>query len=75
MGIVMTSDRVDVVRCENCKYYEVKDFWSNLWANDCKIPIRTASDVPMCHRWGDECKTSPNGYCHLGERREDDDER
>ena len=60
-----TSDRVNVIRCRDCKYFEVKDHWADFG----KVPI-LVSDVPTCHKWGDgECKTSPDGYCFLGERR------
>lgn len=56
----------ELVRCRDCKYFEVKD----LWADFGKVPI-LVSDVPTCHKWGEgECKTSPDGYCFLGERRE-----
>ena len=54
-----------VVRCKDCKYFEVKD----LWADFGKVPI-LVSDVPTCHRWEGECKTSPDGYCFLGEWRD-----
>ena len=58
-------DMVHVVRCRDCKYFEVKDCWADFG----KVPI-LVSDVPTCHKWGDgECKTSPDGYCFLGERR------
>ena len=65
-NVEYTSDRVNVVRCRDCKYFEVKDFWADFG----KVPI-LVSDVPTCHKWGDgECKTSPDGYCFLGERRD-----
>jgi hypothetical protein len=63
---IPSVDAVLVVRCKDCKYYEIKD----LWANFGSVPI-LVSDVPTCHKWGDgECKTSPDGYCFLGERRD-----
>ena len=68
LQFVYVSDRVEVIRCRDCKHYEVKDHWADFG----KMPI-LVSDVPTCHKWGDgECKTSPDGYCFLGERRDAD---
>lgn len=62
-------DAAPVVRCRDCKHYEIKDHWAYFK----NVPVLAASDVPTCHRWGDgECKTSPDGYCFLGERLDDD---
>ena len=60
-------DAAPVVRCRDCKHYEIKDLWGYFK----NMPILAASDVPTCHKWGDgECKTSPDGYCFLGEWRD-----
>ena len=59
------SDRINVVRCRDCKYFEVMDWWGDL--NGFPIPILATSDCPTCTKWGDGCKTDPNGYCFLGE--------
>jgi len=65
LQFVYVSDMVNVVRCRDCKYYEVKDIWADFG----RVPI-LVSDVQTCHKWGDgACKTSPDGYCFLGERR------
>lgn len=48
LQIVYTSDTVNVVRCKDCKHYEVKDHWLDFG----KVPV-LVSDVPTCHRWGD----------------------
>lgn len=66
LQFVYTSDVVNVVRCKDCKYYEVKDYFFE------DTPILAASDVPTCHKWSEGCVTNPNGYCHLGERRDGD---
>lgn len=63
-----TIDAVEVVRCRDCKHYEVKDHWVNFGG----VPILAASDVPTCHKWSDGCMTKPDGYCFMGERRDDD---
>ncbi len=60
-------DLVNVVRCRVCKHFKVKDFWADFG----KVPI-LVSDVPTCLRWEGECKTSPDGYCFLGERKDDE---
>lgn len=66
LQFVYVSEMVSVVRCRDCKYFEVKDCWADFG----KVPI-LVSDVPTCHKWGDgECKTSPDGYCFLGEWRD-----
>ena len=70
-NVTRTSDRVEVIRCRDCRYFEVKDIWENFYADSIEVPILAASDVPVCHRWGDECMTNPDGYCFLGERREE----
>ena len=47
-------------------YFEIKDFWGELNG----IPVLGASDQPTCTKWGGgDCKTSPDGYCFLAERR------
>ena len=59
----------ELVLCKNCKYYEVKDYWGNFGG----VPILGASNMPTCHKWGNgDCMTDPNGYCFLGERRDED---
>lgn len=56
----------ELVRCEDCIYFEIKDFWGEFNG----IPVLGASDQPTCTKWGDgACKTSPDGYCFLAERR------
>ena len=65
--IAPAVDAVPVVRCKDCKHYEVKDHWGNFGG----VPILAASDVPTCHKWSDGCMTKPDGYCFMGERRND----
>lgn len=65
-NVEYTSGRVNVVRCRDCKHYEVKDCWADFDG----VPILVASDVPTCHKWSGGCVTNSNGYCYLGERRE-----
>lgn len=61
-------DAVQVVRCRDCRFFKVKELWSDFWGNSERIPI-LIDHVPTCHRWDGEHKTSLDGYCFLGERR------
>lgn len=55
-----------VVRCKDCKHYSVEDHYGNFHGYE----ILAASDVPTCHRWGnDAVMVKPDGYCFLGEER------
>ena len=54
---ITPADVVEVVRCKDCKHY--------------------VAEVKYCDKWGDmfnhweECEyVDPNGYCHMGERKE-----
>lgn len=57
-----------VIRCRDCRHFSVKDHWGKING----VPILGASDVPTCDAWANtECMVDPDGYCFLGERRED----
>ena len=58
---VDNPDLVNVVRCNDCKYYE-----SDVWAKVNGIPLIVAHQI--CKRWGDGCKTDENGFCFMGEK-------
>ena len=60
---VYLSD-IEIVRCMDCKYFETDHF-----ENVNGIPLIVAHEI--CMRWGDGCKTSPDGYCFMGERKEE----
>ena len=53
----------ELVRCKDCKHFEY-----NSVARVSGIPLIVAHEI--CNRWGDGCKTSENGFCFLGERKE-----
>ena len=55
-----TVGAVSVVRCKDCKYFEL-NHWDGL--------IITAHEI--CNKWADGCKTNKDGYCFLGERKTD----
>ena len=56
------------VACRDCVHFAVKDYWTELHG----FPILGASHQPTCTKWGEgDCKTSPDGWCFLGEARDD----
>lgn len=58
----------ELVKCKNCKHYEVTDVWVEFQ----KTPILGASDQPTCRMWGEgDCKTDPDGWCFLGEAKDE----
>ena len=61
---VQSVDGVEVVRCKDCIYFEL-DHWANVNGQ----PLIVAHEI--CAAWGDGCKTKPDGYCNMGERKED----
>ena len=46
--------------CKDCKYFEYDSV-----AKVDGIPLIVGHEI--CHKWGDGCKTSENGYCFLYE--------
>lgn len=66
--LTLLKELEPVVRCKDCKYYAyaVEDHYVNFHGYE----ILAASDVPTCHRWGnDAVMVKPDGYCFLGEGR------
>lgn len=53
-----------VVRCKECKYFHYNKAY-----NIQGFPIMGNS---VCDKWANGCRTDENGYCFLGERREDE---
>lgn len=56
-NVVKTSDRIDVVRCRDCEYYEGKD-----------APV-----LFPCKLNGSGAAANPDWYCADGKRKEDKD--
>ena len=53
-----------VTHCKDCRFFGVQDWWSGgQW------PVLMANQVPTCFKWGNGCKTDPNGYCHFGKKK------
>lgn len=59
-----TVDAEPVVRCKNCKYF----LYDKLYMVG-GLPLMGNF---VCEKWGNGCSTDENGYCFLGERREDE---
>ena len=62
--IERVDGRIEVVRCKDCKYFELDHF-----ENYGGVAIIMAHEI--CNRWGNGCRTDSNGYCHLGEKKEE----
>lgn len=57
------AEWVNVVRCKDCKHFELDKPYIIQG-----IPVLGHE---CCNAWGDGCKTDPDGYCFLAERREE----
>ena len=57
-----------IVRCKECRHFE-KDVWAAVGG----VPLIVAHE--MCMKWGQGCRTSPDGFCFMAERKEDADEQ
>lgn len=57
-----TVDAVEVVRCKDCKYFHYNKIYDIQG-----FPIMGNS---VCDKWANGCRTDENGYCFLGERKE-----
>ena len=60
-----TVDAEPVVRCKDCKYF----LYDKLYMVE-GLPLMGNL---VCEKWGNGCRTDENGYCFMGERREDAD--
>lgn len=58
----------DLIRCRDCRHFKL-----NVWADVGGISLIVAHE--MCERWGGGCKTSPDGFCFMAERKEETDEQ
>lgn len=59
----LTHDVVQVVRCKNCKYFHYNKVYD--------IQGFSIMGNSVCDKWANGCRTDENGYCFLGERKED----
>ena len=63
-NVTRTSDRVDVVRCRDCKYY-ARDYLAKSGEPDRRY------NPSICIRGQYGVRRSPDYFCADGERRED----
>ena len=56
---LIEGERATIVRCKNCQFFE-----TDAWARVNGIPLIVAHNI--CKKWGDGCKTNPDGYCFMG---------
>lgn len=56
-----------VVRCKDCKHFHLNVFGDEIGIG--KPYDRLIVGHEMCDAWGDGCKTAPEGFCFLGEKR------
>ena len=61
---IMSEGRPDIY-CKDCKFFKVQDWW----VEDGAMKFIGANQVPTCTKWANGCKTNPDGYCHLAERK------
>lgn len=57
-----------IIRCRDCRHFK-----TDVWADYGGFPLIVAHE--MCMKWGGGCKTSPDGFCFMAERKEDADEQ
>ena len=56
-----TIDATPVVRCKDCKWFAYS------------APYRETPVLMMnlvCYKWGRGCRTDPDGFCFMGERKD-----
>ena len=64
-NVNVVLEKTELVKCKNCKYYCVKDFWADFHG----VPVLAASNVPTCNKWANtESKVDPDGFCFLAEK-------
>ena len=52
-----------MIRCRDCLHFR-----TDVWSQVSGIPLIVGHEI--CRKWGGGCKTSPDGYCFMGERKE-----
>ena len=57
------SNMQEVVRCKDCKYF----LYDKLYMVE-GLPLMGNL---VCEKWGNGCRTDENGFCFMGERKED----
>lgn len=58
-----TENMAEIVRCKDCKYF----LYDKIYMVE-GLPLMGNL---VCEKWGNGCRTDENGYCFMGERKED----
>jgi hypothetical protein len=58
----ITIESTELIKCKHCKYY-VEDVVNEVIPG---VPIIMGHN--MCTKWGNGCKTDPDGYCFMAEK-------
>lgn len=58
----ITIESTELIKCKHCKYY-VEDVVTEVIPG---VPIIMGHN--MCTKWGNGCKTDPEGYCFMAEK-------
>ena len=58
----ITIESTELIKCKHCKYY-VEDVVNEVIPG---VPIIMGHT--MCTKWGNGCKTDPDGYCFMAEK-------
>ena len=65
VGFYKMAKVEELVRCKDCIYFHLHkvDYWG-----DASVPPLIGNHV--CDKWGQGCRTEPEGFCYMGERRD-----
>ena len=66
-ALELLKDQPQIVRCKDCKHFEYKEWWADIGHG---AKILATDHCPTCNKWGRGCKTEPEGYCFLAERKD-----
>jgi hypothetical protein len=58
----ISIESTELIKCKHCKYY-VEDVVNEVIPG---VPIIMGHN--MCTKWGNGCKTDPEGYCFMAEK-------
>lgn len=58
----ITIESTELIKCKHCKYY-VEDVVNEVIPG---VPIIMGHN--MCTKWGNGCKTDPEGYCFMADK-------
>ena len=65
VGFYKMAKVEDLVRCKDCIYFHLHKV---CYFDDSPVPPLIGNHV--CDKWGQGCKTDPDGFCFMGERKE-----